>query len=494
MKHIKRSALRDFTAPIPPLPEQKRIAGVLGGVDAAIEATKAVITQTKKLKQGLLQTLLTRGINHTKFKPSPLGQIPEGWETLSGEKLFKLGGGHSPSDITFSDDGDCLFIKVEDMNHPENKNFIVRSSLKFHRNEQKKNLNIYPAGTVVFAKRGAAISKNRVRILSFPGTVDPNMMCLQSQKLLAPYIQEYLAYLGLDNIADTTSVPQINNKHLYPLLFPLPPLHEQKAIAEIFESVDNQLTAETTKLTSLQQLKKGLMHDLLTGKVRVAIEQSAVKATSNALKNPSPQKAVQPAFKRAVLAAEITHQLHQNQKFGAVKLEKIIDLCERHLDLDGELDRTAYRQAAGPYDNKAKRSIEANLKSHKWFDVQRPIGAGVKYLPLENCGQHKQYFDRYFGHITADIQFIINILRDMDTERCEIVATLYAAWNDFLLTGKTPDDEAIVSDVLTNWHDKKQNIAKDRWLNALPWMRQKNLVPHGSGRKTRNITSTSSLR
>ena len=194
---------------------------------------------------------------------------------------------------------------------------------------------------------------------------------------------------------------------------------------------------------------------------------------------------VQPAFKRAVLAAEITYQLYQNPKFGSVKQEKIIDLCERHLDLDADLDRTAYRHAAGPYDNKAKRSIEANFKRQKWFDVQRVAGQGVKYRPLVKCGDHKSYFNRYFGHVSSDIQTIISLLTAMDTEQCEIVATLYAAWNDFLLKGHTPDDETIVNDVLNNWHDSKRKIEKDRWLSALGWMRQKHLVPHGGGRLTK---------
>jgi len=79
---IRLEALRDFDILLPPLPEQKRIAEVLGSVDAAIEATKAVIDQTKTVKQGLLQILLTRGIGHTKFKDSPLGGIPESWEVM----------------------------------------------------------------------------------------------------------------------------------------------------------------------------------------------------------------------------------------------------------------------------------------------------------------------------------------------------------------------------------------------------------------------------
>jgi type I restriction enzyme S subunit len=65
---------------LPPLSEQKKIAAILSSVDEAIASTQAVIDQTRKVKQGLLQQLLTCGIGHTKFKESVIGKIPETWE------------------------------------------------------------------------------------------------------------------------------------------------------------------------------------------------------------------------------------------------------------------------------------------------------------------------------------------------------------------------------------------------------------------------------
>ena len=66
--------------PLPPLPEQKKIAAILSSVDEAIQATEAVIEQTRRVKDGLLQDLLTRGIGHSRFKQTEIGEIPESWE------------------------------------------------------------------------------------------------------------------------------------------------------------------------------------------------------------------------------------------------------------------------------------------------------------------------------------------------------------------------------------------------------------------------------
>jgi len=270
-------------------------------------------------------------------------------------------------------------------------------------------------------------------------------------------------------------------------LFPIaiPSRKERILIGNILSTLDKKIDTEQAYLKKILQQKYGLMQDLLTGKVPVKLNINQIKESHiKQIKSPA---IVQPAFKRAVLAAEITSQLYQNPKFGSVKQEKIIDLCERHLGLHAEVDRTAYRQAAGPYDNKAKRSIENNFKNHQWFDVKREMGKGVKYTPLKKFGGHKKYFERYFGHYAQDIQALINLLRDADTQQCEIVATLYAVWNDFLIQNKEPTDEEIVTEILTNWHEQKQLIDRERWLKALNWMRQKNLIPQGVGKKTKMV-------
>ena len=77
---INGADLRNLPVPLPPLAEQRKIAVILTSVDEAIQATEAVIAQTRRVKEGLLQELLTKGIGHTRFKQTEIGEIPEGWE------------------------------------------------------------------------------------------------------------------------------------------------------------------------------------------------------------------------------------------------------------------------------------------------------------------------------------------------------------------------------------------------------------------------------
>jgi type I restriction enzyme M protein len=192
------------------------------------------------------------------------------------------------------------------------------------------------------------------------------------------------------------------------------------------------------------------------------------------------KQTVQPAFKRAVLAAEIVHQLHNEKRFGSVKLEKLLFLSEKHFGLEAEMQSHYYRQAAGPYDPKAMRSIVSNLKSHRWFDVSK-VNGRTNYVPMEKCGQHADYYSRYFAHVHDRIDLLITRLKTASTEQCEIVATLYSAWADLKSNNMPFADEDLIREVTQNWHPSKQRIETERWRKALDWMRDHQLTPESQG-------------
>ena len=189
-------------------------------------------------------------------------------------------------------------------------------------------------------------------------------------------------------------------------------------------------------------------------------------------------------FKRAVLAAAIVHELHEERTFGRVKLQKLLYLTEHHLALL-ELQGLYVRDAAGPHDNAMMRSVVSQMEKRKWYRaVKREGGKGEQYVPLENSGGHQKYFERYCQDQQSFNSFL-QLFRTLDTQRCEIVATLFAAWNDLLLEKQTANDDCIVAQVLKNWHEKKKAIPEDRWRKALGWMRVNNLIPQGLGGHTR---------
>ena len=269
--NISTKQIESIEVPVPPLSEQEKIASILNSVDEVIEKTESQISKLQDLKKGMMQELLTQGIGHTEFKDSPVGQIPVGWEVIDGNKIMTLGSGVSPSHVVFSLNANIMYMKVDDFNEPANKNGIVTTKLSFDKNLNLK-VPIYEKGTIIIAKRGAAISKNRVQLLSRSSSVDTNLMTIQTKSNYNKIFLKYLfEFIELDSIADTTSIPQINNFHLYEMLFAKPPLEEQQKIASILSSIDTNIQTKQQKLQQTQNLKKSLMQDLLTGRVRVKV-------------------------------------------------------------------------------------------------------------------------------------------------------------------------------------------------------------------------------
>jgi len=127
-----------------------------------------------------------------------------------------------------------------------------------------------PAGSVIFAKRGAAISLNKIRLLNLPSSMDTNLMALTPGESLDPeYLFYALTYIGLWLLADTTSVPQINNKHIKPILFPIPGPTEQRRIATTLSDADALLEELDRLIAKKRNLKQATMQQLLTGETRL---------------------------------------------------------------------------------------------------------------------------------------------------------------------------------------------------------------------------------
>ncbi len=262
--------------------------------------------------------------------------------------------------------------------------------------------------------------------------------------------------------------PHIHPKDIAPLKVAIPCTYdEQMAIANILTTMDNDIESLKEEREKYVHIKEGMMHKLLTGQIRLIKTETRQTALSKT-------RAANVHFKRCVLAAEIADRLCGEKTFGHVKMEKLIFLTEHlcHIDIDSHY----HRDAAGPYDNRALRSIDSQMKKQQWFAVTKK-DKGYQYEPMEKRGEHKKYFDRYYSDVLPMFDKIINTFKTSSTEQCEIVATLYSAWDDLLHGGLPFSDEDILDEVLNNWHESKRRIERSRWQTALIWMRNNGFVP-----------------
>jgi type I restriction enzyme, S subunit len=273
---INSDHLADLLCPAPPLPEQQAIAEVLESVDDSIQATQGVIEQQRVVKQGLLQQLLTRGIGHTKFKQTEIGEIPESWEVkaLGDVGELKNGINKAKEDFGFG----SLFLNISDAYSP------VLDICSLERlNATDKEIREYRLkhGDFVFVRSSVKPTGVGYPTL-FKSAPEPVLFCgfmIRLRPSSEIQVHDFLLHVmrsdsfrsNLFRVSTISANTNVNQAALSKLLVPLPPLPEQQAIADILQSVDDSIRAEEERLTQLETLKRGLMQDLLTGKVRVKV-------------------------------------------------------------------------------------------------------------------------------------------------------------------------------------------------------------------------------
>lgn len=274
-------------------PEQSKIAEVLSTVDRAIAQTEALIAKQQRIKTGLMQDLLTRGIDQDgqlrseathAFKDSPLGRIPVEWEVIDFGDAGQWFSGGTPSktnDLFWN--GGVPWVCPKDM-----KQLELTSSIETITDYAvTAGVRLMPAGTVFIVIRGMILAHTfPVGYATCAMAFNQDMKAIIAKEGLSG---RYLAYwlmsqphefLKLTTTA-THGTKRFDMDELSAVAMRLPDLGEQEAILRILDRQQSLINGAQDRAEKLQHLKTALMQDLLTGKVRVTpLLQQAEEAVS----------------------------------------------------------------------------------------------------------------------------------------------------------------------------------------------------------------------
>lgn len=300
-----------------------------------------------------------------------------------------------------------------------------------------------------------------------------------SQSFVHAYLSSITGRAYFRNHASGTqgNMPKINQGTVVNAPIPIPPLPEQHRIVAKVDQLMTLCDQLKARLTQVRQLNEQLASTL----VERALADDGLPAPVT-----TDQKAA-----RTLLAAEITHQLHGQRTFGQRKLQKVIYLAEHAARL-ATIQGSYLRNVAGPHDRQLMSQVEGELQKLKWYERTERETVGHAYRPLPQAGQHRQAYNSAWSTAErATIERVVDLMRDWDTDRCEMTVTLYAAWNDFIIEGRPVTDDAIVNEVLHRWNDAKLRFSKNDWLAVLTEMKKNSLLtPSGFGRRTIGGTPT----
>lgn len=284
--------IRDFQIPLPPLPQQRKIARILTTLDNVIIQTEALIAKYQAIKQGLMHDLFTRGVDATgKLRP-PQSEAPELYKSL--ENRFIPASWHIASLSDFADvsGGVTLgreisgtgvvslpYLRVANVQDgyvdlSEIKNVeILKSEIDRYAlcpgdvlMTEGGDFDKLGRGTVWKGQISPCLHQNHVFRVR-PVSVDLNSDYL-SHLTASAYGRNYFLMCA----KQTTNLASINATQVkaFPLILPSP--EEQLAIVGHIAAIDNMLSVERSRIHKARSTKTGLMQDLLTGKVSVNVE------------------------------------------------------------------------------------------------------------------------------------------------------------------------------------------------------------------------------
>ncbi|MBU41589.1 MAG: hypothetical protein CMN76_00090 [Spirochaetaceae bacterium] len=274
---INLKDILQYIIPLPPLPEQKKIARILSTWDKAIELLEKKIAAKEKLKKGLMQQLLTGKKRFKEFgKPAKDGELPEGWTSgVVGDHAYvkaRIGWRGLKAD-EYTDSGPYLIagkhIAFGRVAWPE------CDHLSKERYNESPEIMLR-TGDIILSKDGTLGRVALIDDLPGPATINGTMMLIRpNEEMDSRFLYCYLQGFQFQNLikekVSGSSVPHLFQRDIVTLWIPCPSLAEQKKVAEAIFGIERALELLTRRIEHLQQTKKGLMQQLLTGKKRVKV-------------------------------------------------------------------------------------------------------------------------------------------------------------------------------------------------------------------------------
>lgn len=266
--------VRDILVTSPPLPEQQRIAEILTATDAHLEKLDAIIADTQLLKKGMMQSLLTRGIGHTEFKDTEIGEIPKAWEVncLGTIGQFRKGKGIKKDEVQTYGLPCVRYGEIY-----TTYEHVVRETKSFINQTTAENSMAIENGELIFAGSGETIEdigKVVVYLNNIQCFVGGDTIIMQPNKNIdGLYLSYFLATTYVTKqkrkLGQGHSVVHLYLEGVKTIKVSIPPLPEQHRIAEILSAIDDRIQLNEKEKEDFTQLKKGLMEQLLTGKIRL---------------------------------------------------------------------------------------------------------------------------------------------------------------------------------------------------------------------------------
>jgi type I restriction enzyme S subunit len=280
---LTQNEMKKILIPLPPLEEQKRIAGVLRLVDRVAEETRRIVDIYERAKRFALKRLLTRGIGHTRFKQTEIGELPEEWEVkpLSDVLLDSQSGEWGKDVKEFNPDLHEPMRIIRSTEFTKDCRLLLGTAAERAIPKKKATKILLQEGDILVERSGGGPTQPVGRVVFVEKLTEGNWgfgNFIQRLRVKPEYHPRYIwavlfwHWLNGSVLAmqeQTTGIRNLRWSDYLNLPIPLPPLEEQKQIAEMLGTIDSAIENEMRYLGVLEKCKRWLLDNLLTGKIRL---------------------------------------------------------------------------------------------------------------------------------------------------------------------------------------------------------------------------------
>jgi type I restriction enzyme S subunit len=289
VKGIRLEVLREFGLALPSLSEQQKIAAILTSVDDKLDVIARQIKATQSLKQGLMQTLFSRGVGtqdadgrwvpHAEFKDSELGEIPAVWDVKPLDSLahsITVGIATSTTEH-YVQDGIPLIRNQNIKEDFLDMSDLLQIAAEFDVKNKSKRVE---GGDILTVRTGypgvsCVVPDGLGRLQTFTTLITRPIRQLVNPHFVSRYFNSPQGKGLMLHQAAGGAQQNINAGNLKKLLVPVPSLSEQERIAAVLAAIDEKLRSLFSRREHCQNLKRGLMQKLLTGEWRVSSDATA---------------------------------------------------------------------------------------------------------------------------------------------------------------------------------------------------------------------------
>ena len=470
---VTQKMLRSCNLILPPKAVRDAITAYLdtqcAKIDEIIAQAKASIEDYKQWKASIIYEAVTKGLDpNVEMKDSGIewiGRMPSDWAIIRVKNLL-------------AEINDRSETGSEEPLSMSQVLGIVPSSMIAVANPATSYVGakIVRPNDLVFNKLKAHLGVFAVS--NYDGLVSPDYAVYRANERANPKFLEYL-FKTPNCIQEFkkyitgvgAGLSRLYTSDLFSIKVALPVIDVQKHIVEYLNGFCSQADAlideKQSLIDDLESYKKSLIYEVVTGKRRITEpDQMAIAVLSPDILR----------YQKALLMLRILDLLG-NEARGRIHLQKCMFAAECLLNIPFQTQYIRYDH--GPYDLHLA-DYETVLCDSGWFNIQK--GSHVTYQKSRHFAEGLKEYMNVFSDIDEKLKHIVAFLKPMKTTQAERVATLLAAWNDFIIDGIShPTDKEIINEVMSNWTPNKANPQYSTWQDTLTKMRKNRFIPSGFG-------------